>query len=126
MNFWKTVTGSDLTRDWKAFEVRAPALPADHRAAWEEVGGHLLPHADFTGRNLVPILDGVLGLLEETAADGQDVQDVPGGMTWEFGTSSRARSSGGRTWRGSRRSRRTTGSSARRCRGTSSRSARSA
>ena len=33
---------------------------------------------DFTGRNLMPILDGVLGLLEETAADGQSVQEVLG------------------------------------------------
>jgi DNA-binding PadR family transcriptional regulator len=32
----------------------------------------------FTGRNLMPILDGVLGLLEETAADGQDVREVLG------------------------------------------------
>ena len=28
MNFWETITGSDLTREWKAFEARAQALPA--------------------------------------------------------------------------------------------------
>lgn len=78
MNFWETITGSDLTREWKAFETRAQALPADYRAAWEKVTGHLFPYADFTGRNLMPILDGVLGLLEETAAEGQSVQDVLG------------------------------------------------
>jgi DNA-binding ferritin-like protein (Dps family) len=33
MNFWETITGSDLTREWKAFEARAEALPADYRAA---------------------------------------------------------------------------------------------
>ena len=33
---------------------------------------------DFTGRNLIPILDGILGFLEESAADGQSVQDVLG------------------------------------------------
>ncbi|UMP07286.1 DUF1048 domain-containing protein [Amycolatopsis sp. EV170708-02-1] len=78
MNFWETITGSDLTREWKAFEARAAALPADHRAAWEQIKGHLSLYSDFTGRNLMPIFDGALGLLEETAADGQSVRDVLG------------------------------------------------
>lgn len=79
MNFWNTITGNDITKEWKAFEARAAALPADYRAAWEQIKVHLTPHADFTGRNLLPILDGALGLLEETAADGQSVQEVLGG-----------------------------------------------
>ncbi|MEV0391147.1 DUF1048 domain-containing protein [Nonomuraea sp. NPDC050643] len=78
MNFWQTMTGSDLTREWKAFEVRAGALPADYRAAWEQIGAHLFPYGDFTGRNLMPILDGALGLLEETAADGRGIDEVLG------------------------------------------------
>ncbi len=76
MNFWETITGSDLTREWKAFEARAAALPADHRAAWEKIKVHLSPYSDFTGRRLMPILDGALGLLEETAADGQSIHEV--------------------------------------------------
>lgn len=78
MTFWETITGSDLTRDWKAFEARAEALPEDHRAAWEQIKAHLTPHGDFTGRNLMPILDATLGLLEETAADGQSAHEVLG------------------------------------------------
>jgi DNA-binding ferritin-like protein (Dps family) len=78
MSFWETITGSDLTREWNAFEARAGALPADYRAAWEEVKGHLMPYSDFTGRGLTPILDSALGLLEETAADGQPIRDVLG------------------------------------------------
>ena len=78
MNFWETITGSDLTREFKAFEVRAQALPADYRAAWQQVKAHLFPYGDFTGRNLMPILDGVLGLLEETASEGQSIHDVLG------------------------------------------------
>ncbi|MFE2758169.1 DUF1048 domain-containing protein [Actinosynnema sp. NPDC059335] len=78
MNIWQTITGSDLTREWKAFEARAAALPADYRAAWEQVKGHLFPYGDFTGRNLLPILDSALALLEETAADGQPVREVLG------------------------------------------------
>lgn len=78
MSFWESITGGDLTGEWNAFEARSAALPDDHRAAWEQIKVHLSPHADFTGRNLMPILDGALGLLEEAAADGQSVHDVLG------------------------------------------------
>ncbi|MEV4416941.1 DUF1048 domain-containing protein [Catellatospora sp. NPDC049609] len=78
MNFWETITGSDLTREWKAFEVRARALPADHQAAWEQIQNHLYAYSNFTGRNLTPILDSALGLLEQTSADGQSVHEVLG------------------------------------------------
>jgi len=78
MNFWDTITGSDLTREWKALEARAGALPADYRAAWEQIKACLFPYGDFTGRNLMPIMDSALGLLEETAADGQDIHEVLG------------------------------------------------
>jgi DNA-binding ferritin-like protein (Dps family) len=79
MSFWQTITGNDLTAEWKAFEARAAALPADHRAAWEQIKAHLFPYGSFTGRNLMPLLDGALGLLEETAADGKSVDEVLGG-----------------------------------------------
>ncbi|GAA2986087.1 DUF1048 domain-containing protein [Actinokineospora diospyrosa] len=78
MNFWETVTGNDITRAWNSFEARAEALPADHQAAWEEIKGHLSSYSDFTGRNLTPILDAALGLLEEAASEGQGVHEVLG------------------------------------------------
>jgi DNA-binding ferritin-like protein (Dps family) len=78
MNFWETITGSDLTREWKAFEARAEALPADYRAAWEQAKGHLFPYAGFTGRNLMPLFDAALGLLEEASADELSIQEVFG------------------------------------------------
>jgi DNA-binding ferritin-like protein (Dps family) len=78
MNLWETMTGSDLTREFKGFCARAQALPADYRAAWGQIKVHLLPYGDFTGRNLMPILDGALGLLEETAADGLSIHEVLG------------------------------------------------
>ncbi|AIQ57915.1 DUF1048 domain-containing protein [Paenibacillus borealis] len=78
MNFWEKITGSDMTKEFKAFELRVKKLPADYQAAWEKIKAELWPHSDFTGRNLMPILDGVLGLLEETAADGQNAVDVLG------------------------------------------------
>lgn len=78
MNFWEKVTGSDLTRDWEAFGDRVEALPDDYREAWDQIVAHLFPYGDFTGRNLTPILDSALGLLEVSAADGQRVHEVLG------------------------------------------------
>ena len=98
MNFWETITGSDLTREYQAFEVRAGALPEDYRAAWEQIKAHLFPYGDFTGRNLMPILDGALGLLEETAAEGQNVHDVLGDDIGSF-CAALAGGEGARTFR---------------------------
>lgn len=78
MNFWDKVTGSDMTREMRAFEYRAQKLPADYQAAWKKIKVDLWPHSDFTGRSLMPILDGVLGLFEESSAEGQSVQEVLG------------------------------------------------
>lgn len=78
MNFLEKITGSDMTKEMKAFESRAKKLPSDYQAAWEKININLWEHSDFTGRNLMPILDGVLGLLEETAVDGQSAQEVLG------------------------------------------------
>jgi DNA-binding ferritin-like protein (Dps family) len=78
MNIWEKVTGSDMTKEMKNFESRAKKLPAEYQAAWEKIMTNLWPHSDLTGRNLMSILDGVLNLLEETAGDGQSVQEVFG------------------------------------------------
>lgn len=78
MNFWDKVTGNDMTKEFNTFEVRAKKLPADYQAAWEEIKANLWPRTDFTGRSLMPLLDRVLGLLEETAADGQSAREVLG------------------------------------------------
>ncbi|MFI5571184.1 DUF1048 domain-containing protein [Streptomyces sp. NPDC051740] len=86
MNFWEKVTGSDLTREWKAFEARAETLPDDYRAAWGQIITRLFPYGDFTGRNLMPILDAALGLLEVAAADGQSVHEVLGEDIRDFCT----------------------------------------
>lgn len=78
MNLWEKVTGSDMTQAFKGFEARAKKLPPDYQAAWENIKTNLWPHTDHTGRNLIPIFDNVLTLFEETAADGQSVQEVLG------------------------------------------------
>ena len=79
MNFWEQITGSDMTKEWKMFTARAKKLSPEYRSAWEEICANLWQHTDFAGRNIMPILDGVLGLLEEAAADGRKIEDVFGG-----------------------------------------------
>jgi DNA-binding ferritin-like protein (Dps family) len=78
MSFWETATGGDLTREWKAFDSRVRALPVDYQATWAEIKTHLSPYGDVTGRKLTSILDSTLGLLEETASDGQSVHEALG------------------------------------------------
>ncbi|SHN23742.1 DUF1048 domain-containing protein [Gracilibacillus kekensis] len=84
MNFWKKITGSEMTKEMKSFELRAQKLPADYYVAWEEINTNIWANSDFTGRNLMPILDGVLGLLEESAAEGQSIQETLGDDIKEF------------------------------------------
>jgi DNA-binding ferritin-like protein (Dps family) len=78
MNYWEIITGNDMTKEMKTFDSRAKKLSADYQEAWEQICLNLWPRSDLTGRNLMPILDGVLSLLEEAAADGQNVQEVLG------------------------------------------------
>jgi DNA-binding ferritin-like protein (Dps family) len=78
MNFWEKITGSDMTKEFKAFDVRVKRLPADYQSAWGEIFTNLMGYSDFTGRNLVPIFKGVLDMLEETAAEGLSVKEVVG------------------------------------------------
>ena len=78
MNYWEKITGSDMTKEFKGFQSRVKKLPADYQEAWEKINANLWMRSDFTGRNLMPILDGVLGLFEETAADGQNAKEVLG------------------------------------------------
>ena len=78
MNFFEKITGSDMTKAMKSFEARAKLLPTAYQAAWKEISSNLWIHGDFTGRNLMPILDSALELLEVTSADGQSIEEVLG------------------------------------------------
>lgn len=78
MNFWDMITGNDMKNEFKLFDMRVKKLPTDYQAAWEEMNSYLWPNSDFTGRKLMPIFEGVLGLLEECAQEGQPIQAVLG------------------------------------------------
>lgn len=78
MKFIEKITGSDMTTEFKQFESRVKKLPVDHQEAWDKIKTQLWPHSDFTGRNLMSVLEGVLSMLEETAADGLSASEVLG------------------------------------------------
>ncbi|WP_026477484.1 DUF1048 domain-containing protein [Alkaliphilus transvaalensis] len=78
MNFWDKITGRDMEKQAQDFDSRIKKLPVDFQEAWEKIDTNLWQYSDFTGRNLMSILDGVLGLLEEAAVEGQSVQEVLG------------------------------------------------
>jgi DNA-binding ferritin-like protein (Dps family) len=98
MSFWDTITGNDLTKQFKTFQQRVATLPTDYQAAWEQIVAHLFPYGDFTGRNLMPILDSALALLEEASADGQSIHDVLGDDIPGF-SAALAGGAGARTYR---------------------------
>ncbi len=78
MNFLDKITGNDMKKEMKDFEARAKVLPDEYQVAWKEITSNLWIYSDFTGRNLMPILDSALELLEVTSADGQSVEEVLG------------------------------------------------
>jgi DNA-binding ferritin-like protein (Dps family) len=43
-----------------------------------------MEYSDFTGRNLVPIIGGILDMLEEAAVEGLSVKEVVGDDTKAF------------------------------------------
>ena len=78
MNFWEKVTGRDITVAMQSYAKRMHGLPEDYAAAWDEIVQCLSAYADFTGRNLLPVLDGLADWLEAAAADGKSVREVLG------------------------------------------------
>ena len=78
MNFFEKITGSDMTKAMNGFEARAKLLPTAYQAAWKEISSNLWIQGDFTGRNLMPILNSALELLEVTSADAQSIEEVLG------------------------------------------------
>lgn len=78
MNFLEKITGSDMTKEMNNFEKRSQALPTEYQTAWKEITNNLWIYGDFSGRNLMPILDSALELLEVTSADGQSIEEVLG------------------------------------------------
>jgi DNA-binding ferritin-like protein (Dps family) len=79
MDFWDRITGRDMDKQWKSFGLRVKKLPREAQTAWEQTCGYLWQRSDFSGRNIMSVLEGVLDMLEEAAADGRTAQEVFGG-----------------------------------------------
>jgi len=78
MNFYDKITGHDMTQQQQALDARMTALPADYQKAWQAVNSQIWSYTDFSGRNLYPILDGIVGLFEESAIEGLPAAAVTG------------------------------------------------
>ncbi|MGL4452313.1 MAG: DUF1048 domain-containing protein [Sarcina sp.] len=84
MNFWDKVTGNDMTREFQIFEKRAENLPKEYKLVWEEIKKNIWEHSNFTGRNLIVIFDEAITMLEETANEGLNINDVVGNDVEKF------------------------------------------
>lgn len=84
MRILEKMTGSDITREMKAFDARAKRLPGDYEAAWDEMQNSLWAYGSFSGRNLLPIFRDILALLETASAEGQSVEEALGSDVKSF------------------------------------------
>lgn len=84
MNFFERITGSDMTKEFKRFEDRVKKLPLDYQEVWGEIEENIWEHSNFTGRNLIPIIENALVILEETSINGKSVKEVLGSDIKEF------------------------------------------
>lgn len=84
MNFFERITGNDITKAAKNFEARVQKLPESYQAACKEIVNYLLPYGDFSGRNLLPVFNGLMELLKIAAADGQNIEEVLGSDVQSF------------------------------------------
>ncbi len=79
MTFWEKITGSDMTKQYKEFEQRLEKLPADYTLAWEYINNKVAIYSDFTGRNLMALLEQVLEMMEEMHSLGRTTNYIFGG-----------------------------------------------
>ena len=76
MNFIDKITGNDMKRELRELNSRVSELPSDYQAAWKELEYYLWPQSNLTGRNLMPIFENCIELLEIAAADGESVDEI--------------------------------------------------
>ncbi|WP_261806570.1 DUF1048 domain-containing protein [Lapidilactobacillus luobeiensis] len=84
MNFYDKVTGHDMTKLQVAYDQRIAKLPQDYQRVWQELNQKIWQFSDFSGRNLYPVLADVVGLFEESAAEGLTASAVTGSSLNNF------------------------------------------
>ena len=65
-------------KEWWGMEARAKALPRDYRIVYDEIKKYMWKFSAGGGMDIVAILNDLLGLLENGAADGRRVLEVTG------------------------------------------------
>ena len=78
MNFYDKITGNYMNKQQKEFQLRIDKLPAGYQDAWREHNQKIWSYSDFSGRNLYPIFEGIVGLFEESAAEKLPINSVIG------------------------------------------------
>lgn len=84
MNFYDKITGNDMTRQQKEFNERLRLLPTEYQNVWDQINLKIWEYSNLSGRNIMPILDGILGLFEEGFSDGLSIHDIVGNDINEF------------------------------------------
>lgn len=91
MNFLEKITGIDISNAMNNFDERIKLLPIEYQTCWMQIKDTLWNYTDFTGRNLLPIFNDIIELLEVAAAENQSINDIFGddieGFCTEFITS---------------------------------------
>ena len=49
-----------MNKQFKTFELRVKTLPYDYQIAWQEIKSNFWEYSDFSGRNLMQFLKGLL------------------------------------------------------------------
>ncbi|MGM0123497.1 hypothetical protein IGI37_000869 [Enterococcus sp. AZ194] len=76
MNFYDKVTGNDMNKQQAEFQKRIKKLPQDYQDSWHQLNLKIWNYSNLTGRNIYPILEGLVGLFEESAAEGLPINAV--------------------------------------------------
>ncbi len=74
MGFIEKVTGSDQTKRFKEYDKRIKELPKDYQDIWKE----MIPMVAISSKKFTDIMETILLLFEESASDGQTVNEVIG------------------------------------------------
>lgn len=94
----KLVGNLDDKRRWRDHKARAGALPPSHRAAFEALEAYMLYTGGFSdGNELLTMVEDLLVLFEEAAADGTPVRAVVGEDPVDFAETFLANYTG-RSW----------------------------
>lgn len=75
-NFIKKMLGDK--KQWRAMEARAAQLPRDYQVMYAEMQSYLWKFSAGSGMTTIAVLNDLLGLFEQGAADGRRALEVTG------------------------------------------------